>query len=170
MLNSIISFTLVLLLVSSCSDGDNGADGLPGVAGLNGSDGANFYSYVERGSLQEIVGDGVREEFEASPADFYILPRSFEVMVDNPHSGCDLRDFRVVFKTDLEDVIYTFQATENRYYMEHKDGPLGKVVDSSTLKVYYESQPEVDCGDAIYRLHSGVTFEVRVIERLGLEE
>lgn len=43
------------------------------------------------------------------------------------------------------------------------------ILDSSELRVYYESVPEVDCGSVVYRLHSGVTFSVRVIKELEVD-
>lgn len=46
---------------------------------------------------------------------------------------------------------------------------LNLILDTSKIRVYYESGPEVDCGSVVYRLHSGVNFQLRVIKELEIE-
>lgn len=169
---------LFLVLSVSCSkvqqgkDGRNGASGesgLVGPAGNDGNNGRDYYSYMLNVNIQEIVGDGRDEEVIINDSDIYQLPKTFQVTVDNSYPDCELRDFSIIIETDSGDERFTFQPTENRYVMSLKSGPVNKVVDSSQIRVYYESMPEVDCGSTIYRLHSGVQFEIRVIKELEVE-
>lgn len=47
---------------------------------------------------------------------------------------------------------------------------LGSIIlDTSEIRVYYKSAPEVDCGNAVYRLHSGMQFQMRVFKTLEIE-
>lgn len=166
-------FKLVLLLMLvSCgkvSDGKNGVHGEAGLIGPPGSDGRDYYSYMVNVSLQEIVGDGRDEEVVLSESSIYQLPKDFDVTVDNPYPECKLRDFSLIIQTDTGDERFIFQPTDNRYKMKLKSGPVQKVLYTSQIRVYYESEPEVDCGSVVYRLHSGVTFSVRIIKELEIE-
>lgn len=159
---------LIMLLLLSCGKPDDGASGLNGIDGLAGLDGRDYYSYMVNVSLQEIVGDSRDELFQISESNFYQLPKSIEVTVDNAYPACALQDFILVVETDSETHHFTFQPTDNRYKMQYKSGPLNKLLDTTTVKVYYLKEPEVDCGDVVYRLHSGVTFQIRVIKELEL--
>lgn len=158
--------------VSEGSDGRNGLDGLHGENGLVGPaglDGRDYYSYMVNVSLQEIIGDGRSEEIILNESSIYQLPKSFEVTVDNSYPECQLKDFTLIVETDTEIERFIFQATDNRYKMKLKSGPVQKVLYTSQIRVYYESEPEVDCGSVVYRLHSGVTFNLRIIKELEIE-
>ena len=162
--------TLSILLLTSCFEGDDGRNGISGYNGYNGSDGLNYYSFEELVNIQEIVGDGVRERFEAPEGDYYQLPGEIEdLVVDNPYSECQLQDTSIIFETDTEIIRFVFEPTENRYRMKYKSGPVEKVVDSSILNVYYEESPVVICDGEEIRLHSGVTFNIRVIRTLEVK-
>lgn len=173
-----LRLALVMVLLLSCGKVENGRDGVDGSVGergligsdgRNGRDGTNFYSYMVGVSLQEIIGDGHDEVVELSESSIYQLPKSFDVNVDNLYPECKLRDFELAVESESGVDVFTFQPTENRYKMQLKSGPVNKVVDSSFIKVYYKSVPEVDCGDVVYRLHSGVSFQVRVIQPLEID-
>lgn len=156
---------LVIMLIG-CGKVSNGTDGY---SGRDGNDGLSYYSYMHRVNMQRIVGQNLYEQELIEESNFYQLPKSFNVTVDNLYPECELRDFTLIFQTDKAQERFTFQPTENRYQMQLKSGPTNKLVDTSKLTVYYESVPEVDCGDVVYRLHSGVDFEVRVIQKLEIE-
>lgn len=159
-------FALVALLALSCGKVENGKNGVNGAPGLNGG---SYYSYEFNVSIQQIIEEPLQEVI-ISDGDYYQLPSEFQLTVDNSYPNCELQDLDLVIETPTEDFIYTFQSTENRYQMQYKSGPLAKYVDSSTLKVYYKSKPEVDCGDVVYRLHSGLQFKIRVFKEILLEE
>lgn len=170
---------LILLLLLSCGKPQNGSDGLSGTngfdgengpAGQDGHDGYSYYSYVVSANIQEIIGDGVSGEFYIDEGNLYQLPSEFQVIVDNERPECVLKDLEVVFETESEDLIFTFKAhPNNRYKMNLKSGPVEKLVDTSYIKVYYKGRPEVDCGNAVYRLHSGIQFDIRVFKKIEVE-
>lgn len=163
---------IILFMLMSCGKVQNGKDGINGVDGQNGVDGTNgmnYYSYTVPVNLQEIIGDGHDELITIDEAKVYQFPKSFNVTVDNQYPDCALQDSELIIETTNDKYLFVFQAAENRYEMKLKSGPVNLVVDSPTLKVYYQKVPEVDCGDVVYRLHSGVSFEVRVIQRLEIE-
>lgn len=164
---------LILLMLVSCGKVDNGRDGINGISGENGlvgPSGLSYYSEVISVNLQEIVGDGIDEEAVINGASVYQLPNQFEINVDNERADCELLDLEVIFDTGSEVLTFIFQADPNsRYKMRLKSGPTGKVVDTSEITVYYKSAPEVDCGNAVYRLHSGMTFQMRLFKTLEIE-
>lgn len=169
-------FKLVLLLMLvSCGKVENGRDGVSGLQGENGlvgpagSDGRDYYSYMVNVNIQEIVGDGRSEEIILNESSIYQLPKDFDVTVDNSYPECELRDFTLIIETDTGDERFIFQPTENRYKMKLKSGPVQKVLYTSQIRVYYENEPEVDCGSVVYRLHSGVNFQLRVIKELEID-
>lgn len=162
---------LLLVLLMSCGlngeDGRNGINGLNGLDGRHGQDGGNYYSYEININIQQIVEEEIQEAY-IDEGRYYQLPDSFNLNVDNSYPDCALQDLDIVIETDSEDIIYTFQATENRYIMEYKSGPLLKYLDTSYIKVYYRNKPEVDCGNAIYRLHSELQFSIRVFKEIDV--
>lgn len=162
---------LILLMLVSCGvqTGKEGATGISGREGLDGRDGRDYYSYMVSVNIQEIIGDGRSEEFVITDSDIYQLPKDFDVTVDNSYPDCQLRDFAITVETDYGDESFIFQPTDNRYKMKLKSGPINKVLYTSKIRVYYESEPEVDCGSVVYRLHSGVNFQLRVIKELEIE-
>lgn len=160
---------IALLLLLSCGKPDNGSNGLNGIDGFSGLDGRDYYSYMVSVNIQERVGDGRDELFQISESNFYQLPKSIQVTVDNLYPACALQDFTLVVETDSEIQHFIFESTHNRYKMRYKSGPLNKLLDTSTVKIYYLKEPEVDCGDVVYRLHSGVTFQLRVIKLLEVD-
>lgn len=162
-----LRLALVMILVLSCGKLENGVNG---ERGLTGSDGLNYYSYLTRVNIQKIVGDDTPAEALIEESTIYQLPSSIDVVVDNSYPECRLKDFQLVVRSMAGEEVFTFQATEDRYKMKLKDGPVNKIIDSPYLKVYYKSLPEVDCGEVVYRLHSGVTFDVRVFKEIKVEK
>lgn len=161
-----LRLALVMILVLSCGKLENGVNG---ERGLTGSDGLNYYSYLTRVNIQKIVGDNTPAEALIEESNIYQLPKSIEVIVDNLYPECRLRDFELAIESKAGVDTFIFQATEDRYKMQLKSGPVNKIIDSSYLRVYYKSVPEVDCGEVVYRLHSGVTFDVRVFKEIKVE-
>jgi hypothetical protein len=154
---------LILLTLLSCGKAEDGSDGVSGIDGLN------YYSYLVNVNIQKIIGDPQDESVIITDSNLYQLPSNFEVNVDNIYPECILQDMELIVETEKEKLSLIFQSTENRYSMSLKSGPANKYVDSSYLKIYYEKVPEVDCGDAVYKLHSGVSFQIRVFKEIKLE-
>ena len=154
--------SVILLLCTACMEGDDGKDGS---AGLNGP---SFTSKPFRVSVQEIVGDGVRERFEASELQYIELPRIAQLNVDNVHPDCELQATTLILETDNEIVEYIFEPTSNRYQMNLKEisHNVGRVLDTSTLLVYFKESPITVCGGVEYRLHAGVAFEMIKLEEV----
>jgi len=161
-----LRLALVMILVLSCGKLENGEIG---ERGLTGKDGLNYYSYLTRVNIQKIVGDNTLAEAVIEESNIYQLPKSIEVIVDNLYPECKLKDFQLIIESKAGVDVFIFQATEDRYKMRLKEGPVNKIVDSPYLKVYYKSVPEVDCGEVVYRLHSGVTFDVRVFKEIKVD-
>lgn len=158
---------LLLFLLVSCNHLLLPEDGANGLNGIPGKDGGNYYSYGVNVNLQEIVGDGVMEEFIVDSGNFYELPKSMELMVDNTYPDCQLQDATIILETDSKKYRYIFKEGSNRYYMRLKSAPESAVVASKSLKVYYESHPKTKCSEGQYELHSGLNFNMKVIEELA---
>lgn len=155
--------TTLFLLFSTLqllSCGQSRIDVKKGEKGLDGLNGSNYASYSERISVQDIAGDGLRIEIQASENgfanEFVVVPTITEIVADNT-PNCSVTDAILTLETDSETVEYRLEQV-SRYKMQVTESsvPVGTVLRSKGFKVYFSQPPK--CGEQ--ELHAGATLTI----------
>ena len=152
------------LLLLSC--GQSEIEVQRGLEGQRGENGYNYASILEAVSVQDIAGDGVRIEIQASDSvlglEYVVIPEITSIVVDNSKPECEIGDAVLSLETESGTVNFTYEI-DTRYSMVLKSvsgASVGASVRSVGYKAYFSQLPVAFCESGEYELHAGATFKI----------